>query len=51
MVNKRKFIPEGVEDINVIQYEKKELVQTKIKEVFKSYGYQQILTPTFEYYD
>lgn len=51
MVNKRKFIPEGVEDINSAQYEKKEWIQSKIKDVFKSYGYSQILTPTFEYYD
>ncbi len=51
MVNKRKFTPEGVEDINAIQYEKKEWIQLKIKEVFKRFGYKQILTPTFEYYD
>lgn len=51
MVNKRKFIPEGVEDINAIDYEKKECIQKKINKVFKSYGYKQIRTPTFEYYD
>lgn len=51
MVNKRKFIPEGVEDVNAVEYEKKEWVQTKAKEIFRSFGYHQILTPTFEYYD
>lgn len=51
MVNKRKFMPEGVEDINPSDYEKKEWMQVKTKEVFKSFGYNQILTPTFEYYD
>ncbi len=51
MFHKRKFIPEGVEDINFVQYEKKEYIQSQIKEVFKGYGYRQILTPTFEYYD
>ncbi len=51
MVNKRKFIPEGVEDINASEFEKKELIQSKVKEVFKRFGYRQIQTPTFEYYD
>ncbi|MCG8482237.1 MAG: ATP phosphoribosyltransferase regulatory subunit, partial [Clostridia bacterium] len=51
MVNKRKFIPEGVEDVNAVEYEKKEWMQTKAKEIFRSFGYHQILTPTFEYYD
>jgi len=51
MIHKRKFIPEGVEDINFTQYEKKEYIQAKIKDVFKGYGYRQILTPTFEFYD
>lgn len=51
MINKRKFIPEGVEDINFKEYEKKEYVQSKLKEIFKSFGYRQALTPTFEYYD
>ncbi|MFA5528321.1 MAG: ATP phosphoribosyltransferase regulatory subunit [Peptostreptococcales bacterium] len=51
MVNKRKFTPEGVEDINSAKYEKKELIQTKIKEIFRTFGYTQVLTPTFEYYD
>ena len=51
MVNKRKIIPDGVEDINSEKYEKKEFIQSKIKETFKTYGYRQVLTPTFEYYD
>jgi len=51
MVNKRKFIPEGVEDINAAEFEKKEWIQLKIKELFKRFGYKQIQTPTFEYYN
>ncbi|QZY57240.1 ATP phosphoribosyltransferase regulatory subunit [Crassaminicella profunda] len=45
------FIPEGVEDIHCNVYEIKENTITNIKSIFKSFGYRQILTPTFEYYD
>jgi len=45
------FIPEGVEDLHSTQYEIKENTIMKMKKIFKAYGYRQILTPTFEYYD
>ncbi|WZL71613.1 ATP phosphoribosyltransferase regulatory subunit [Clostridiaceae bacterium 35-E11] len=45
------FIPEGVEDTHCNEYEVKEKVVLDIKNVFKRFGYRQILTPTFEYYD
>ncbi|MCT4607267.1 MAG: ATP phosphoribosyltransferase regulatory subunit [Marinisporobacter sp.] len=45
------FVPEGVEDIHCNAYEIKENTITNIKRIFKSFGYRQILTPTFEYYD
>lgn len=51
MTKFRNFTPEGVEDISSIQYEKKDHIQWLISEVFKTYGYKQISTPTFEYYD
>lgn len=51
MVNFINFIPEGVEDTHSNQYEIKENVTNKIKSLFKSFGYRQILTPSFEYYD
>jgi ATP phosphoribosyltransferase regulatory subunit len=46
-----RFIPEGVEDTHSDKYEIKESTIMKMKKIFKSYGYRQILTPTFEYYD
>lgn len=45
------FVPEGVEDINSLEFDMKDKVIEKINQVFKSFGYRQILTPTFEYYD
>jgi len=45
------FTPEGVDDTNYLDCEKKEAMQAVIRQVLKSYGYQQIMTPTFEYYD
>lgn len=45
------FIPEGVEDTHCNEYEVKEKIILNIKNVFKRFGYRQILTPTFEYYD
>lgn len=45
------FTPEGVDDTNYLDCEKKEAMQAVIRQILKSYGYQQIMTPTFEYYD
>lgn len=51
MLNIRNFIPEGVEDTHCNQYEIKENLIMNIKGIYKKYGYRQILTPSFEYYD
>ncbi|MEG0641645.1 MAG: ATP phosphoribosyltransferase regulatory subunit [Clostridium sp.] len=45
------FIPDGVEDINSLEFGMKDRVIEDINRVFRSFGYKQILTPTFEYYD
>lgn len=45
------IIPEGVEDIFYHEYEVKENAILKVKDIFKSYGYRPISTPSFEYYD
>lgn len=43
--------PEGVRDIYNKECAKKMAVQEKIHKVFHLYGYQDIQTPTFEYFD
>lgn len=50
-MNSKQFIPNGVEDIHSNEYQRKEYLITNIKELYKSFGYRQIQTPTFEYYD
>ncbi len=47
----KNFIPEGVSDLNNDEYEKIRSVEDKLTAVFREDGYQQIMTPTFEYYD
>lgn len=51
MLNIGNFIPEGVEDTGSNQYEIKENIIKNIKNIYRSYGYRQIQTPTLEYYD
>ena len=43
--------PEGVRDIYGEEYAKKLLTEEKIHQVFHRYGYQDIQTPTFEFFD
>ena len=43
--------PEGVRDIYNKECETKPALQKKLSTVFHLYGYQDIQTPTFEYYD
>lgn len=43
--------PEGVKDFLWKEASAKEHIEGEIKELFKSYGYQPIETPTFEYLD
>ena len=43
--------PEGTRDYLPDLAEKKNIIRNKVMEVFDSWGYQEIITPTFEYYD
>lgn len=43
--------PEGVRDIYGREYAKKLLVEEKLHESIRLYGYEDIQTPTFEYFD
>ena len=43
--------PEGVRDIYSVEYGKKSVLEEKLKKVFHLYGYHDIQTPTFEYFD
>lgn len=44
-------IPEGVKDYIGAEAARKEMIQNKVKEVFHSFSYDLIETPTFEYFD
>lgn len=43
--------PEGVRDVYGKECEKKLFLQEKLKKVFHGYGYQDMETPTFEFFD
>lgn len=43
--------PEGVRDIYSTECEQKLALQEKLHKVIRSYGYHDIETPTFEYFD
>lgn len=43
--------PEGVRDIYGREYEKKLCVENKLRTTIKEYGYEDIQTPTFEFFD
>ena len=43
--------PEGVRDVFSEECKKKRTLQRKIEKVFQAYGYQEIETPTFEFFD
>lgn len=43
--------PEGVRDIYGKEYEKKLSVENKLHSTIKGYGYEDIQTPTFEFFD
>ena len=45
------FIPPGVADIHWDLYEMKNDMSSRIMNLFKGWGYKQVATPTFEYYD
>lgn len=43
--------PEGVRDIYGIEYKKKLIIEEKLQNILHLYGYQDIQTPIFEYFD
>lgn len=43
--------PEGVRDIYNVECGKKLAIESRIKKIFHLYGYHDIQTPTFEYFD
>ena len=43
--------PEGVRDVYGTECKQKRTLQEKLHRVFHKYGYQDIETPTFEYFD
>ncbi len=51
MSKKLLHTPEGVRDIYGQEYERKLYVEGKLHSVIKSYGYEDIQTPTFEFFD
>ncbi|AOT72669.1 ATP phosphoribosyltransferase regulatory subunit [Geosporobacter ferrireducens] len=51
MLQYKNYVPEGVADTHWDEYETKDRIMGQIKKHFKNFGYRQIMTPTFEYYD
>ncbi|MEI3338899.1 MAG: ATP phosphoribosyltransferase regulatory subunit [Eubacterium sp.] len=51
MRNQLLHTPEGVRDIYNDECERKIILEDKLLEVLKSYGYHPIQTPTFEFFD
>lgn len=49
MVQLKNLLPEGVDTIYGDEYAFKDELMTNVKNIFKGFGYRQILTPTFEY--
>lgn len=43
--------PDGVRDLYGSEYQKKIIIENKIREVFDNHKYMEIQTPTFEYFD
>lgn len=50
-MKKIQHTPEGVRDIYNVECGKKLTLESRIKKVFHLYGYHDIQTPTFEYFD
>lgn len=44
-------IPDGTQDLLPLIAEEKRIIEEKILELFKGWGYQEIVTPTLEYFD
>ena len=43
--------PDGVRDIYSVEYRKKNELENKLQKVFQLYGYHNVQTPMFEYFD
>lgn len=50
-MNQQIHTPEGVRDIYGVEYKKKLVIEEKLQKVLHLYGYQDIQTPMFEYFD
>ncbi|MDD3186208.1 MAG: ATP phosphoribosyltransferase regulatory subunit [Anaerostipes sp.] len=51
MNQKRVHTPEGVRDVYGLESKKRQKLQEKLTHVFSLYGYESIITPTFEFFD
>ncbi len=51
MSKKLLHTPEGVRDIYGREYERKLEVESRLQRIIRSYGYEPIQTPTFEFFD
>ena len=44
-------LPQGMKDTILQECEKKEYLQNTLEQIFESFGYEEIITPTIEYYE
>lgn len=51
MINNLLHTPEGVRDVFPEEYKRKRLLKESLLSVIRGYGYEDIETPTFEYFD
>lgn len=51
MKNQLLHTPEGVRDIYNLECERKLVIQDKLHSLIRTYGYRDIQTPTFEFFD
>ena len=44
-------LPQGMKDTILQECEKKKYLQNTLEQIFESFGYEEIITPTIEYYE
>lgn len=44
-------LPQGMKDTILLECEKKKYLQNTLEQIFESFGYEEIITPTIEYYE
>ena len=44
-------LPQGMKDTILNECEKKKYLQNTLEQIFESFGYEEIITPTIEYYE